>query len=209
MYISLFALHFILKKDITNKTIYIDEKFSLIKIWPFWIAIFLMQLSFGGLYNFFTIHILEHNISLDIISYLWTFGVVCEILILYFQKHILKRYSLLDIMQFSLFTAVIRWVIVFLFPSNIIALFVSQSLHAFCFALFHSASIFYLFNKYQNKQLAQYFYLGISFGLGSFLGASFAGFVYGKYLFLYESVIVFVAFLLLSSFMRHRFTKYF
>jgi PPP family 3-phenylpropionic acid transporter len=209
MYISLFALHFILKKDITNKTIPTNEDFSLIKIWPFWIAIFLMQLSFGGLYNFFTIYILEHNISLEIISYLWTFGVICEILILYFQKHIFKRFSLLNIMQFSLLTAVIRWLIIFIFPSSTIALFISQSLHAFCFALFHSASIFYLFNKYQNKQLAQYFYLSISFGLGSFLGASFAGFAYGKYLFLYESIFVLIAFLLLSGFMRDRFTKYF
>jgi PPP family 3-phenylpropionic acid transporter len=209
MYLSIIFLHFFLKKEIIVNTMLKIEKFSIFKLWPFWLSIFLMQFSFSGFYNFFTIYTIEHHISLDMISYIWTFGVICEIIMLYYQKHILKKFSLLNILQFCLLSATVRWLIIFLFPSNLTALFLSQILHAFSFALFHSASIFYLFDKYEDKKLAQHFYLGISFGLGSFLGATFAGFIYGEYIFLYEALFTFIAFLLYCKPFQVRFAKFF
>ncbi len=61
------------------------NNFSFLKYWPFWLSLFLMQMSFGAFYNFFTIYETEHGISLEMTSYLWSFGVLCEILMLYFQ----------------------------------------------------------------------------------------------------------------------------
>jgi PPP family 3-phenylpropionic acid transporter len=172
----------------------INKNFSIFKYWAFWLSLFLMQVSFGGFYNFFTIYETSHNISLETTSYLWAFGVICEIIMFYWQSNILK-YDLISIIKFSIIMTTIRWLLLYLFPDNLIIVFISQSFHAFSFGLYHSAVIIYLYTLYLNKQLAQQFMFGISYGLGGFIGALIAGFVYGKYLFLYSTFISAFAFL--------------
>jgi len=172
----------------------INKNFSIFKYWAFWLSLFLMQVSFGGFYNFFTIYETSHNISLETTSYLWAFGVICEIIMFYWQSNILK-YNLISIINFSIIMTTIRWLLLYLFPDNLIIVFISQSFHAFSFGLYHSAVIIYLYTLYSNKQLAQQFMFGISYGLGGFIGALIAGFVYGKYLFLYSAFISALAFL--------------
>jgi len=44
--------------------------FDLLRHWPLWSAFFLMQVSFGGFYNFFTIYETAHGISLETTSWL-------------------------------------------------------------------------------------------------------------------------------------------
>ncbi len=172
--------------------------FDLYKDLPLWISIFLMQLSFGAFYSFFTIYESEHSLTLTTISYLWTFGVICEILLFYYQTVFLK-YDLLKVILFTIFITVIRWLLLFLFPDNLYIVFFSQSLHAFSFALYHSAMISYLYKIYENKKLAAQFYYGIGFGLGGFFGSLVAGYFYGKYLFLSSAVAALTAFLALFS----------
>ncbi|MEJ5168077.1 MAG: MFS transporter [Arcobacteraceae bacterium] len=170
-----------------------DEPFSIMKYLAFWISLLFMQISFGGFYNFFTIYTTENGISLETASYLWSFGVLCEIIMLYFQGSILKN-NLLLLIKFSIFVTVIRWIIVYMFPDNLTILFISQSIHAFSFGLYHSAVIVYLYTMYSNKKLAQQFMFGVAYGLGGFIGAFVAGWLYGEYLFLYSAVFALVAF---------------
>ncbi|MEJ2437871.1 MAG: MFS transporter, partial [Sulfurovaceae bacterium] len=144
-----------------------------------------MQLSFGGFYNFFTIYESEIGISLDMIRWMWIFGVICEIVMLYFQGPLLQK-NLLQVIKITTLITALRWFMLYLFGQNVSMVFLSQSLHAFSFALYHTAVISYLFLLYSQKILAQQFYLGISFGLGGSLGALLAGKLYGDNLFLYE-----------------------
>jgi PPP family 3-phenylpropionic acid transporter len=171
-----------------------DEKFSLLKYWPFWVSIFLMQVSFGGFYNFFTIYETAHGISLEMVSYLWAFGVICEILIFYYQAPLLKK-NLLLMIKFSIIITSFRWFLLYLYPDSLTISFFTQSLHAFSFGLYHSAVILFLYQLYSNKKLAQQFMLGIAYGLGGFLGAIVSGQFYGEYLFLYSSVIALISYL--------------
>ena len=67
-----------------------DASFSLSKYWAFWVSIFLMQVGFGGFYNFFTIYETSHGVSLETTSWMWSFGVFCEIFMLYFQGPLLQ-----------------------------------------------------------------------------------------------------------------------
>ncbi|RLA73485.1 MAG: MFS transporter [Epsilonproteobacteria bacterium] len=188
----------LLKYDTTqHDNIKDDEKFSILKYWPFWLSLFLMQVSFGGFYNFFTIYETSHNISLEMTSYLWSFGVICEIIMLYYQGSLLKS-NLIIIIKFSIAITAFRWFLLFLYPDNLVMVFLSQSMHAFSFGLYHSAVIIYLYSLYQNKQLAQQFMLGIAYGLGGFLGALIAGLTYGEYLFLFSSAISLLALFSLS-----------
>jgi PPP family 3-phenylpropionic acid transporter len=71
------------------------------------------------------------------------------------------------------------------------------------FALYHTATITYVFSLYSQKRLAQQFVLGIGFGLGGSLGALLAGQIYGEYLFLIEAIITFGAFLMLMVHKSH------
>ncbi|KIM13408.1 MAG: MFS transporter [Sulfurovum sp. FS08-3] len=170
-----------------------NATFSIFQHRYFWLSALLMQIGFGGFYNFFTIYETSHAISLEMTSQMWSFGVLCEIAMLYFQGPLLER-NLLTIIKISIFLTAIRWLLLYLYPTSEIMAFVSQSFHAFSFALYHSAAITYIFMLYTQKRLAQQFFLGIAFGLGGSLGALLAGWVYGEYLFLIEASITLVAF---------------
>ena len=170
------------------------EKFSLLSHKLLWISIFLMQVSFGAFYSFFTIYEKEAGLSYETISYLWTFGVLCEIALFYFQARFLK-FDLLNLMRFSIFITSVRWLLLYLFNSNIYILYLSQSIHAFSFALYHTVTLSFLYKLYHDKNLASQFYYGLGFGLGGFFGSFVAGYMYGEYLFLFSAVIAFLSYL--------------
>jgi PPP family 3-phenylpropionic acid transporter len=180
-----------------------DASFSLSKYWAFWTSIFLMQVGFGGFYNFFTIYETSHGVSLELTSWMWSFGVFCEIFMLYFQGPLLQR-NLLNILQFATLITALRWLVLYLFPESVTITFATQSLHAISFALYHTAAITYVFSLYTQKRLAQQFFLGIAFGLGGSVGAVLSGQIYGEYLFLIEAIITFSAFLVLLIHQRRK-----
>lgn len=182
------------------------EGFSLLRHWAFWLSAFLLQLSFGGFYNFFTIYETAHGISLEMTSWLWSFGVLCEIAMLYWQGPLLRR-DLLGLLEFAVATTVLRWGILWLWPDSLPAAFIAQSLHAVNFALYYSAAIAYIFELYRQKKLAQQFFLGITFGLGGSLGALLAGWIYEwapQELFLVEAFVAFASWLAIRL---HRYRK--
>jgi PPP family 3-phenylpropionic acid transporter len=173
----------------------------------FWMSVFLMQVGFGGYYSFFTIYETSHGVSLEIVSWMWSFGVVCEIVMLYFQGPLLQR-NLLTILKLSILITAFRWLLLFLYPDSTTMIFVSQSLHAISFALYHTASISYVFTIYTQKKLAQQFFLGIAFGLGGSVGAILAGQIYGESMFLVESIITLLAFFTLMLHNNRRENKH-
>lgn len=190
----IFALS-LLKYDTTyeKKDEDTQEPFSFMKHWTFWLSLFFMQISFGGFYNFFTIYETSHGVDIKTVSYLWTFGVLCEIAMLYYQAPILQK-NLVGIIKFCLLITSFRWLLLYLFPDSLMITYITQGIHAFSFALFHSAVLMYLYSLYDNKKLAQQFMFGVAYGLGGFLGALIAGYLYGENLFLYCSIFAFFAF---------------
>lgn len=191
---------FVIARDVSqtkrSKSEYGSNDINLFKDYKLWLALILMQLSFGSFYNFFTIYETDHGISLDTTIYLWSFGVLVEIAMLFFQGRLLKK-NLLFLLQITTLITVLRWFLVYAFADNLVVLYFSQSLHAFSFALFHSAAIAYLFSFYLHKSLAQQFFSGIAYGLGGLIGAVLAGFIYQhypEYLFLSSSFIAFLSF---------------
>ncbi|MGM0623074.1 MAG: MFS transporter [Campylobacterota bacterium] len=177
-------------------------EFSLLTYWPFWVSAFLMQMSFGGFYQFFTIYELDMGLSMQIISFMWAFGVLCEIAMLYFQGPLLQK-NLLMLLKITVGLTSLRWFLLYLYPDSTSVVFATQAIHAFSFALYHTAAISYVYILYKDKKLAQQFFLGIAFGLGAFVGSIAAGIVYGPYLFLFEAGVAFLAFGVL--FLQHRY----
>lgn len=176
----------LLEKETTQ-----SNDIDLLADWKLWVGLTLMQVSFGSFYNFFTIYTTDHGITLQTTIYLWSFGVIVEIFMLYFQGALLRK-NLLLILQITTFVTAVRWFLVFAFADVVWVLFLSQALHALSFALFHSAAISYLFYLYKHKSLAQQLFSGITYGFGAFAGALLAGYVYElypSYLFLSSMII--------------------
>jgi len=188
--ISLDDGHFNNKKD------YKKDTFSLLSHKYLWISIFFMQMSFGSFYSFFTIYETDHGISLETVSYLWSFGVLCEIVLFYYQAHVIK-FDLLKIIKFTVFITAIRWMLLYLFPESLFISYLSQSFHAFSFALYHTATLSYLYTLYSDKKLTSQFYYGLGFGIGGFMGSLIAGKFYGEYLFLSSAIIAAISLLFL------------
>ncbi len=185
-----------------EKTPHPSNDVSLFRDWRLWLGFALMQVSFGAFYNFFTIYETAHDVSMQMTIYLWSFGVLIEIAMLYFQGKLLRK-NLLLLLQLCAAATILRWLLVFAFADSLWVMFLAQSLHALSFALFHSAAISYLFHLYRNKALAQQLFSGISYGLGSLLGALLSGYIYEyfpKYLFLFSAIIAAFAFWALRSY---------
>ncbi|MDX9814350.1 MAG: MFS transporter [Sulfurimonas sp.] len=189
-------------KELLSKTSKIANDIDFLKDYKLWLGFILMQVSFGSFYNFFTIYTTDHGISLDTTVYLWSFGVAVEIIMLFSQARLLKN-SLLRVIQLTTLATALRWFLVFAFSSSLGVLFLSQAIHALSFALFHSASIAYLFTLYKHKSLAQQMFSGMAYGFGAFLGAISSGYIYEyipEYLFLVSSFIALMATYFLFSF---------
>ena len=184
-----------------------NSSFSLSRYWAFWVSIFLFQLSFGGFYNFFTIYETSNGIPLDIVSYLWIFGVACEIVMLIFQGPLLKNFNLLTLLILTTFSGVFRWLLVAFYPQSLTLMLVAQATHALSFALYYTAAITYVYTLYRQKQLAQQFFLGISFGLGGSIGAIISGVIYKASpsgLFVFEAFVALLAVLFLILHKRRK-----
>ncbi|SFV62714.1 putative MFS metabolite transporter [hydrothermal vent metagenome] len=192
---AFFIVHELYKTNKQKKELQND--INLFKDWKLWLGLTLMQLSFGAFYNFFTIYATDNGISLETTIYLWSFGVGAEIIMFRYQARFLSS-KLLLVLQITTLLTAFRWSLVFAYPQNILILYFSQSLHAFSFALFHSAAIAYLHQLYKHKALAQQFFAGITYGLGGFIGALLSGMIYEhypEYLFLSSSLIAFMSFI--------------
>lgn len=196
MLISAISAFFIVSKNNHFKSSDKKSTLNLRLHIKFWISLFLLQVSFGGYYNFFTIYESSLGVNLETISFMWTFGVICEILFFYFQAPILKAFHLPKLISFSFFITMLRWLMLYIFPNSIALTFLSQSLHAISFALLHSAAFSHLYVLYKNNPLAGQFYYGIAFGLGGFVGSIIGGIAYGEYLYLVCAFIAFLAFII-------------
>ena len=179
----------IIKKNISKIDIFKDYKF--------WLGLIFLQISFGGFYNFFTIYLINHGIDKQFIGWLWGIGVGAEIIVFLIGHKFLEKLDPFKWIKISIFLTSFRWFILYLFPNSIILISLSQLIHAFSFAIFHTSALLYISKKYQNKTLAQQFYAGIGYGLAAFLGSIISGFLYGDKLFLYEAIIALLGFLIL------------
>ena len=175
------------------------EGIDFLKEWQFWLSMILLQISFGGFYNFFTIYNLNAGIPKEINGWLWSIGVLAEIIIFIYQYKFLNRDNALFYIKLSIFMTIIRWLGFYIFAGDILMIALLQTLHLFSFAIFHTSAMLYLSIHYKNQTLAQQFYSGIGYGLSAFIGSIISGYLYGDKLFLYESFVVLVAFGIIVS----------
>lgn len=146
----------------------------------FFVCAFLMQLSHGPYYTFYTIYLVDLGISRSTAGMLWALGVVAEVLLFLVMHRLVGRFRLESIMVISLLLAALRWLLIGTLAESMAALLFAQLLHAASFGSFHAAAIAWVHRTFSGGHAGQgqALYSSLGFGAGWAVGATLAGFLW-------------------------------
>jgi len=138
----------------------------------------MMVTAHGVLYNFYSIYLADHGYDKAMIGWLWSIGVICEIVVFMFMPRIMRRLSLKNILLVSLALAVLRFAMIGIAVDNLLILLIAQSLHAATFGSFHAASIEVVAQFFNGRHQAkgQAIYNSVTYGLGGAIGGIAGGY---------------------------------
>jgi MFS transporter, PPP family, 3-phenylpropionic acid transporter len=153
---------------------------------------FLMLVSHGTYYGFYSIHLENLGFGNTFIGVSWALASIAEILVMIKSHSIFKRFSLDNVLVFSFMVAALRWLGLF-FAVSPAALLLLQILHAITYGTFHVASILYIdsLTPDETKTLGQAVNNAITYGLGLMVGFFINGY-------LFETLGVFKLFMISS-----------
>jgi PPP family 3-phenylpropionic acid transporter len=142
---------------------------------------FLMLVSHGAYYGFFSIHLENLGYGSTFIGICWALASTAEILVMIRSEKLFSRFSLENVLTFSFAVAACRWFILFFAKSPAVILG-SQILHALTYGTFHMASILYIdrLTPEKAKTLGQAVNNAITYGLGLMVGFFLNGYLYEK-----------------------------
>ena len=166
---------------------------------------FLMLVSHGAYYGFFSIHLEKLGFGSTFIGIAWALASTAEILVMIESDKIFSRFSQENVIFFSFLAAALRWVILF-FAESAAVILLSQVLHAITYGTFHMASILYIDRLAPDKAktLGQAVNNATTYGLGLMVGFMVTGYVYettgSSTLFLMSSFVALAAGLLFQSY---------
>lgn len=143
----------------------------------FFFICFLIQLSHGPYYTFYSVLMESLGYSRVEIGLLWAVGVIAEVVIFIYMHHLIKRFGLRRMMIGSLLICSLRWVLIGMSPDNQPLMLFAQTLHAVTFGALHAVGIA-LVNRYfcaASHGQGQALFSSLGFGLGGALGALISG----------------------------------
>lgn len=174
----------------------------------FLLSCFLLQVSHGPYYTFFSVYLEEYGYSRTVTGLLWSLGVFAEVLVFLVMHRLLRRFSLRQIILASLFLGVVRWLLIGFFVDSLLLLLLAQCMHAATFGSFHAFAIELVRRAFGGELQGQgmALYSGLSFGAGGAVGAVVSGWLWevsSTLAFVMAAGACGIAFLL-TFFVRHR-----
>jgi PPP family 3-phenylpropionic acid transporter len=147
----------------------------------FLISGFLMLVSHGAYYAFFSIHLSNLGFDGFLIGLCWAVAVGAEIIAMLSSELIFKRFSYESVLIFSFIVATLRWFGLW-GSTSLIALLLLQITHAATYATFHMASILYMdtLAPRQAKTVGQAANNAVTYGLGLMVGFFVSGALYQR-----------------------------
>lgn len=144
------------------------------------VTCFLMQASHGPYYTFYSIYMTRHGYSLWLIGAMWAVGVIAEVLVFLVMHRLVPAFGLKPLLIVSLFLASLRWVLIGLYPDNVVILFLAQCLHAASFGVYHATAIqlIHTYFKGRHQGKGQALYSSLSFGAGGAAGSLLSGYAW-------------------------------
>lgn len=143
-------------------------------------ACFLMSAAHGAFYVFYSIYLVGAGYDKALVGWMWTLGVVAEIIVFMLMPRIMRRFGLRSILVFSFACAVLRFVLIGWGAGSLPVLLFAQVLHGVTFGAYHAAAIAVV-NRWFTGRLqsrGQALYGSISFGAGGMLGALLSGYTW-------------------------------
>lgn len=139
---------------------------------------FLVQLSHGPYYAFFSIYLQQQGYGNLAISSMWSLGVLAEVAIFLISGRMLVATGVIKLLALSMILTAARWILTALFADQPAILAFAQLLHAFSFGVYHIAAIELIRQWFPGRLQArgQALYTSISFGLGSAIGSYVTGY---------------------------------
>ncbi|MFP4533213.1 MAG: MFS transporter [Desulfobacterales bacterium] len=142
-------------------------------------AAFLMLLSHGTYYGFFSIHLENLGYKGTFIGIAWALASIAEIFVMINSERIFRRLSYEYVLILSFAAAGLRWLVMF-FAASAVLILLTQLLHAFTYGAFHVASILYIdkLTPSEAKTLGQAVNNAVTYGLGIMLGFFINGYLF-------------------------------
>jgi MFS transporter, PPP family, 3-phenylpropionic acid transporter len=142
----------------------------------FLICGFLMLVSHGTYYGFFSIHLEALGCSKTFIGISWAIAVIAEIVVMINSERLFRHMALETVLFYSFIIAAGRWLLLFLFESPLVII-AGQLTHAFTYGSFHMASILYMdrLSPDKAKTTGQSIYNAVTYGLGLMTGFFLSG----------------------------------
>ena len=146
----------------------------------FLLSSFLLQLSHGTYYTFYSVYLESLGYRHSVIGGLWALGVLAEVGVFLIMHRWFQRVGLRSILLLTLGMTVLRWWLIACFPDSLLLLVFAQLLHAFSFGSAHSVAIECMrrFFPGNSQGQGQALYSSMSFGAGGALGAYVSGLVW-------------------------------
>ena len=172
------------------------------EVWVFFLTCFLMQLSHGPYYTFFSLYLEGEGYSRTAIGWLWALGVIAEVLIFLIMHLIMSRLGPRKVVLLSIGLAGGRWFVIGNFVDSLSLLIFAQCLHAATFGTFHAAAIHIVHRYFRGAHAGQgqALYSSIAYGAGGAAGALASGYLWDSVdpdvTFVSASAVCFLAFVL-------------
>ncbi|NEX61621.1 MFS transporter [Noviherbaspirillum sp. 17J57-3] len=143
----------------------------------FFCSTFLMIAAHASLYVFYSLYLARIGYSNTLIGFMWSLGVIVEIVFFYYQAPLFRRFGVRRLMLASLLIAVARFLLIGFGAESLLLLLIAQVMHAATFGVHHSASVVTLQRWFAGPLQAsgQALYTSISYGLGGTLGGLILG----------------------------------
>lgn len=176
----------------------------------FLLCAFLMLVSHGAYYGFFSIHLAQLGYGGSFIGLCWALASTAEVVVMINSPRLFARFSFKRVLAASFAVAAIRWGLLYVAESAMLIL-ASQFLHAITYGAFHMAGILYMdqLAPVADKTLGQALNNAVTYGLGLSVGFFVSGALYetgnSAQLFLFSAAAALAGGFLFSCF--HRFSS--
>lgn len=146
--------------------------------WRFLACVCLLQGAHAAYYGFSAIYWQGAGYSASAVGYLWSLGVVAEVVIFALSKKLFRRFSARDLLLLSAVCGVIRWALMG-WTTALPWLIVAQILHCGTFTVCHLAAMRYIAARQGSEVIRlQAVYSAVAMGGSIAIMTVFAGFLY-------------------------------
>ncbi|EHJ4130519.1 3-phenylpropionate MFS transporter [Escherichia fergusonii] len=146
--------------------------------WRFLVCVCLLQGAHAAYYGFSAIYWQSAGYSASAVGYLWSLGVVAEVIIFALSNKLFRRFSARDLLLLSAVCGLIRWGVMG-WTTALPWLIVAQILHCGTFTVCHLAGMRYIAARHGSEVIRlQAVYSAVAMGGSIAIMTIFAGYLY-------------------------------